>query len=86
MSIRKPKTFRPFLKRDVPRFPHNTERLACAIGLVRLVLNCTIEGAEDAIIADIAVTTNCGQIKAVSCSPSDRLAKYNRLLRIEQVP
>ena len=40
---------------------------------------------EDATIADIAVATNCGQIKTGSLSRSDRLAKYNQLLRIEQV-
>jgi enolase len=39
---------------------------------------------EDATIADIAVATNCGQIKTGSLSRSDRLAKYNQLLRIEQ--
>jgi len=40
---------------------------------------------EDATIADIAVATNAGQIKTGSLSRSDRLAKYNQLLRIEQV-
>jgi enolase len=40
---------------------------------------------EDATIADIAVATNCGQIKTGSRSQSDRLAKYNQLLRIEQL-
>jgi enolase 1/2/3 len=39
---------------------------------------------EDATIADIAVATNCGQIKTGSLSRSDRLAKYNQLLRIEE--
>lgn len=39
---------------------------------------------EDTTIADIAVATNCGQIKTGSASRSDRVAKYNRLLRIEQ--
>lgn len=38
---------------------------------------------EDAIIADLAVATNCGQIKTGSLSRSDRMAKYNQLLRIE---
>ena len=38
---------------------------------------------EDSTIADIAVATNCGQIKTGSLSRSDRLAKYNQLLRIE---
>ena len=39
---------------------------------------------EDSTIADIAVATNCGQIKTGSLSRTDRLAKYNQLLRIEQ--
>ncbi|WP_341759984.1 phosphopyruvate hydratase [Candidatus Endowatersipora endosymbiont of Watersipora subatra] len=39
---------------------------------------------EDSIIADLAVSTNCRQIKAGSLSRSDRLAKYNQLLRIEE--
>ncbi|NQV44273.1 MAG: phosphopyruvate hydratase, partial [Rhodospirillales bacterium] len=39
---------------------------------------------EDATIADIAVATNSGQIKTGSLSRSDRLAKYNQLIRIEE--
>ncbi len=39
---------------------------------------------EDATIADLAVATNCGQIKTGSLARSDRTAKYNQLLRIEQ--
>ena len=39
---------------------------------------------EDTTIADIAVATNCGQIKTGSMSRSDRMAKYNQLLRIEE--
>ena len=39
---------------------------------------------EDATIADLAVATNCGQIKTGSLSRSDRTSKYNQLLRIEQ--
>ncbi len=39
---------------------------------------------EDYTIADLAVATNCGQIKTGSLSRSDRLAKYNQLIRIEQ--
>ena len=39
---------------------------------------------EDATIADLAVATNCGQIKTGSLSRSDRLAKYNQLMRIEE--
>ncbi|MDP7150384.1 MAG: phosphopyruvate hydratase [Paracoccaceae bacterium] len=40
---------------------------------------------EDATIADLAVATNCGQIKTGSLSRSDRLAKYNQLIRIEEM-
>ncbi len=40
---------------------------------------------EDATIADLAVATNCGQIKTGSLSRSDRLAKYNQLIRIEEI-
>jgi enolase len=40
---------------------------------------------EDATISDIAVATNCGQIKTGSLSRTDRTAKYNQLLRIEQL-
>ncbi|MBA3707190.1 MAG: phosphopyruvate hydratase [Planctomycetes bacterium] len=39
---------------------------------------------EDATIADIAVATNCGQIKTGSASRTDRIAKYNQLIRIEE--
>ena len=39
---------------------------------------------EDSFIADLAVATNAGQIKTGSLSRADRLAKYNRLLRIEE--
>jgi enolase len=39
---------------------------------------------EDATIADLAVATNAGQIKTGSLSRSDRLAKYNQLIRIEE--
>jgi len=40
---------------------------------------------EDTTIADIAVATNCGQIKTGSMSRTDRIAKYNQLLRIEEM-
>jgi len=40
---------------------------------------------EDSTIADIAVATNSGQIKTGSCSRTDRMAKYNQLLRIEEM-
>ena len=39
---------------------------------------------EDTTIADLAVATSCGQIKTGSLARSDRLAKYNQLLRIEE--
>ena len=39
---------------------------------------------EDTTIADLAVATNCGQIKTGSLARTDRLAKYNQLLRIEE--
>ena len=40
---------------------------------------------EDATIADLAVATNCGQIKTGSLSRSDRTAKYNQLIRIAEM-
>jgi enolase len=40
---------------------------------------------EDSTIADLAVALNCGQIKTGSLARSDRVAKYNQLLRIEQM-
>jgi enolase len=40
---------------------------------------------EDATIADLAVATNAGQIKTGSLSRTDRIAKYNQLLRIEEM-
>ncbi len=43
-----------------------------------------LNNTEDSTIADIAVATNSGQIKTGSLSRSDRMAKYNRLLRIEE--
>ena len=39
---------------------------------------------EDTTIADLAVATNCGQIKTGAPARSDRVAKYNQLLRIEE--
>ncbi|WP_119458665.1 phosphopyruvate hydratase [Rhodospirillaceae bacterium SYSU D60014] len=50
----------------------------------RAVLSHRSGETEDATIADLAVATNCGQIKTGSLSRSDRLAKYNQLLRIEE--
>jgi enolase len=40
---------------------------------------------EDSTIADLAVALNCGQIKTGSASRSDRMAKYNQLIRIEEI-
>ena len=51
----------------------------------RAVLSHRSGETEDATIADIAVATNCGQIKTGSLSRSDRTAKYNQLLRIEEL-
>jgi enolase len=50
----------------------------------RAVMSHRSGETEDTTIADLAVATNCGQIKAGSLSRSDRLAKYNQLLRIEE--
>jgi enolase len=50
----------------------------------RAVMSHRSGETEDATIADLAVATNCGQIKTGSLSRSDRTAKYNQLLRIEQ--
>ncbi|MBY0407747.1 MAG: phosphopyruvate hydratase [Rickettsiales bacterium] len=50
----------------------------------RAILSHRSGETEDATIAQLAVATNCGQIKTGSLSRSDRLAKYNELLRIEE--
>jgi len=51
----------------------------------RAVMSHRSGETEDATIADLAVATNCGQIKTGSLARSDRLAKYNQLLRIEEM-
>ncbi len=51
----------------------------------RAVMSHRSGETEDATIADLAVATNCGQIKTGSLSRSDRLAKYNQLIRIEEI-
>ncbi|HTT98004.1 MAG TPA: phosphopyruvate hydratase [Rhizomicrobium sp.] len=51
----------------------------------RAVMSHRSGETEDSTIADLAVATNCGQIKTGSLARSDRLAKYNRLLRIEEM-
>ncbi|HUC61800.1 MAG TPA: enolase C-terminal domain-like protein, partial [Alphaproteobacteria bacterium] len=50
----------------------------------RAVISHRSGETEDTTIADLAVATNCGQIKTGSLSRSDRLAKYNQLIRIEE--
>jgi enolase len=50
----------------------------------RCVMSHRSGETEDATIADLAVATNCGQIKTGSLARSDRLAKYNQLIRIEE--
>ena len=49
----------------------------------RAVISHRSGETEDATIADLAVATNCGQIKTGSLARSDRTAKYNQLIRIE---
>jgi len=64
-----------------------TELLGKKVQLVGddlFVTNCSGE-TEDSTIADLAVACNCGQIKTGSLSRSDRLAKYNQLIRIEEM-
>jgi len=60
-----------------------TMDLAHAAGYTRVVSHRSGE-TEDTAIADLAVGTACGQIKSGSISRSERIAKYNRLLRIEE--
>jgi enolase len=50
----------------------------------RAVMSHRSGETEDSIIADLAVATNCGQIKTGSLARSDRLSKYNQLIRIEE--
>ncbi|MDX6546462.1 MAG: enolase, partial [Gaiellales bacterium] len=58
-------------------------RLAHASGYTAVMSHRSGE-TEDVTIADLAVATNCGQIKTGAPSRSDRVAKYNQLLRIEE--
>ncbi len=58
-------------------------RLAASAGYTAMVSHRSGE-TEDAFIADLAVATNAGQIKTGSASRTDRIAKYNQLLRIEE--
>jgi enolase len=50
----------------------------------RAVMSHRSGETEDTTIADLSVATNCGQIKTGSLARSDRTAKYNQLLRIEE--
>ena len=50
----------------------------------RAVLSHRSGETEDSTIADLAVATNCGQIKTGSMSRTDRIAKYNQLIRLEE--
>jgi len=65
-----------------------TETLDCMAVAARAGYTCMISHrsgeTEDSTIADLAVATSCGQIKTGSASRSDRIAKYNQLLRIEE--
>ncbi|TQM91787.1 MAG: phosphopyruvate hydratase [Roseinatronobacter sp.] len=65
-----------------------TETLAAVDMAHRARMTCVMSHrsgeTEDATIADLAVATNCGQIKTGSLARSDRLAKYNQLIRIEE--
>jgi enolase len=66
-----------------------TETLDCVETATRAGYTCVMSHrsgeTEDSTIADLAVATNCGQIKTGSASRSDRMAKYNQLLRIEEM-
>ncbi len=61
----------------------DTMKLAASAGYASIVSHRSGE-TEDTFIADLAVATGCGQIKTGSLSRSERVAKYNRLLRIEE--
>jgi enolase len=60
-----------------------TMKMASDAGYTSVVSHRSGE-TEDAFIADLAVATNAGQIKTGSASRTDRIAKYNQLLRIEE--
>ena len=61
----------------------DTMRLAHESGYAAVMSHRSGE-TEDTTIADLAVATNCGQIKTGAPSRTDRVAKYNQLLRIEE--
>jgi enolase len=60
---------------------HNKKRIFPK-EMLRTVISHRSGETEDSYMADIAVGANCGQIKSGSVSRSERLAKYNKLLRI----
>jgi len=62
----------------------DTMEMARAAGYANVVSHRSGE-TEDTTIADLAVATNCGQIKTGSASRGERTAKYNQLLRIEDL-
>ncbi len=59
-------------------------KLSCKRAGFTAVISHRSGETEDSTIADIAVATNAGQIKTGSASRTDRIAKYNQLLRIEE--
>ena len=61
-----------------------TSKIKVSLLLHSAIISHRSGETEDATIADIAVATNAGQIKTGSLSRSDRMAKYNQLLRIEE--
>ena len=66
---------------EAPEHALDTIRVATEAGY-RSVISHRSGETEDSFIADLAVATNAGQIKTGSLSRSDRVAKYNQLLRI----
>ena len=62
----------------------NTIKMAKEAGYTAVISHRSGE-TEDTTIADLAVATNCGQLKSGSLSRTERIAKYNQLLRIEEL-
>ena len=71
------------IKKYLAKTEKDAIEMAKRAGMTAVVSHRSGE-TEDATIADIAVATNAGQIKTGSTSRTDRMAKYNQLLRIEQ--
>ena len=63
---------------------NNESHFRCQAGWFGVIISHRSGETEDSFIADLSVATNAGQIKTGSLSRSDRLAKYNQLLRIEE--